>query len=294
MKEIKQILYNDELYPQKLKNIKNPPQKLYAIGNLDLLKKDCLAIIGTRDITEYGIQNCKNFARGITKRGIPIVSGMALGTDSVAHKTALEYGGETIAVLGGGFNHIFPTENIGLFENIIERNGLVLTEYSENVIAKGNNFLERNRIVSGLSEGVLVIEAGYRSGTSVTAKLAYSQGKVVMALPGKLDNPYGVGVNRLIQEGAKLVTNVDDILQYFPQFSYKMWKSEIQNQITFFDVKEEYQEIVKILKRKTLSADEIFEKSSEKNLRNILQLLMNMELDGVIEQEIGVGYKLKI
>lgn len=294
MKEVKEILYNDELYPQKLRNIKKPPQKLYAIGNLDLLKKDGLAIIGTRDITEYGIQNCKNFSREISNVGIPIISGMALGTDSVAHKTALEYGGETIAVLGGGFNHIFPPENIGLFENIIERNGLVLTEYSENVIAKGNNFLERNRIVSGLSEGVLVIEAGYRSGTSVTAKLAYSQGKVVMALPGRLDNPYGVGVNRLIQEGAKLVTDLDDILQYFPQFIDKMGKSEVQNQITFFDIKEEYQEIIKILKGKKLSADEIFEQSSEQNLRNVLQLLMDMELDGVIEQEVGVGYKLRI
>lgn len=213
---------------------------------------------------------------------------MAIGTDSVAHRTVLQYGGETIAVLGGGFEHIFPKENLGLFENIVERNGLVVTEYPPQVSVKSERFLERNRIVSGLSEGVLIIEAAYRSGTSVTAKLAYNQGKVVMALPGRLDDPYGVGVNKLIQEGAKLVTNMEDVLGHFPQFVHHLGKTSQEKQMTFWDVKEEYQEIMKILQKQTLSAQEIMQKTKEKNLRKTLNLLMNMELEGIITQEMGV------
>ena len=172
MRKIQEILLNSEEYPEKLRNIKNPPKKLYAIGNVKLLKKPSLAIVGTRHITDYGIKNCEYFASEIIKKDIPIVSGMALGTDSVAHKTALEYGGETIAVLGSGFENIYPQENLGLFESIIERKGLIVTEYPPQTRVKSEQFLERNRIVSGLSEGVLIIEAAYRSGTSVTAKLA--------------------------------------------------------------------------------------------------------------------------
>ncbi len=292
MKEIQEINFIDDEYPEKLRNIKNPPQKLYALGNIKLLKKPSLAIVGTRHITEYGIQNCKYFAQEIVKKDIPIVSGMAVGTDSIAHKTALKCNGETIAVLGSGFKHIFPKENIGLFEKIIYNNGLVITEYSPEMTPKSERFLERNRIVSGLSEGVLVIESAYRSGTSVTAKLAYSQGKIVMALPGRLDNSYGVGVNKLIQEGAKLVTNIEDIICNFPQFMNKLGKTNEPRQISFLEVKEEYQEIMEILQNQILSIEEIVQKTKTKNLRETLNLLINMELDGIVKQEIGVGYKL--
>lgn len=293
MNEIKEINFEDELYPEKLRKIRKPPQKLYTIGNLSLLKKPSLAVVGTRHITEYGIKNCERFVEEIVKKGIPVISGMAEGTDTVAHKTTLRYGGETIAVLGGGFNNIFPKENLKLFENIIDRNGLIVTEYPPTKRVKSEQFLQRNRIVSGLSEGVLIIEAGYRSGTSVTAKYAYSQGKVVMALPGRLDNTYGVGVNKLIQEGAKLVTSIEDILINFPQFANKKWKETSENQIALWDVKDEYKEIVEILGNKTLSVDEIVQKTKNKNLRETINLLMNMEFEDVVEQEIGVGYKLK-
>ena len=266
MRKIQEIKLEDEKFPEKLRKIKNPPVKLYAMGNVDLLQKPSLAIVGTRRITEYGIKNCKYFAEKIVEKDIPIVSGMAMGTDSVAHRTALKCGGETIAVLGSGFEHIFPKENMGLFEQII---------------------LERNRIVSGLSEGILIIEAAYRSGTSVTAKLAYSQGKVVMALPGRLDNSYGVGVNKLIQEGAKLVMGIEDVISSFPQFMHKLGKTRMERQMTFWDVKEEYQEIVKILQSQTLSVEEILQKTKEKNVREVLRLLINMELEGLVRQEIG-------
>ena len=295
MRKIQEINFNDEIYPEKLRKIKNPPLKLYAMGNIALLEKPSLAIVGTRHITEYGRKNCRDFAQEITQKDIPIVSGMAIGTDTVAHETALEFGGETIAVLAGGFEHVFPKENLKLFEKIINRNGLVVTEYSPNSKVKSERFLDRNRIVSALSEGILVIEAAYRSGTSVTAKYAYSQGKVVMALPGRLDNSYGVGVNKLIQEGAKLVTNIEDVLQNFPQFMNKMGKTIQTKQQNIFEweVKKEYREILQILENKTLSAEEIRQNSKTKDLRQILNLLVTMELEGLIEQEIGVGYTLK-
>lgn len=197
-------------------------------------------------------------------------------------------------MLGSGFKHIFPSENLNLFEKIIEMNGLVITEYSPNTNVKSERFLERNRIVSGLSDGILIIEAGYRSGTSVTAKYAYSQGKVVMALPGRLDNPYGVGVNKLIQDGAKLVTDSDDVLMNFPQFAHQKWKDNKQEckQISFLDVKEEYREIINIIGNNILSVEEIMQKTSEKDIQDLMNTLLNMELENIVEQEMGVGYKL--
>ena len=292
MMQIEEIKIEDNEYPEKLRKIKNPPFKLYAIGNKELLNKPSLAIVGTRHITEYGTKNCKYFTQKIVEKDIPIVSGMAIGTDSIAHKTALEYGGETIAVLPSGFDNIYPKANKNLFEKIINQKGLVITEYPPNLSANSDRFLERNRIVSGLSEGILVIESAYRSGTSVTAKLAYQQGRVVMALPGRLDSSYGVGVNKLIQNGAKLITNIDDILECFPQFLDKLWKTDIEKQETFWDVKEEYKEIVKILKNRTLSVEEIVQQTKEKKLREVLNLLINMELEGIVVEKMGEGYTL--
>ena len=172
-------------YPDKLKRIKDPPKVLYAIGNIELLFEDSFAIIGTRKITDYGKKNCEYFSKEFAFRKIPIVSGMAIGTDSIAHITAIEYNSPTIAVLGSGFKYIYPEENKTLFENIIEKNGLVITEYEENIMPNKRNFPKRNRIISALSEGVLVIEAAYRSGTSITAKMAFKQGKKVFAVPRK-------------------------------------------------------------------------------------------------------------
>ena len=292
MMEIQEINIESNLYPEKLRNIKKPPYKLYAIGNVELLNKPSLAIIGTRHITEYGTKNCKYFTQKIVEKDIPIVSGMAIGTDSVAHKTALEFGGETIAVLPSGFDNVYPKANKNLFEKIINQNGLVITEYPPSTSANSDRFLERNRIVSGLSEGVLVIESAYRSGTSVTAKLAYQQGRVVMALPGRLDSSYGVGVNKLIQDGAKLITDIEDIIKCFPQFMDKLWKTEVAVQEVIWDIKDEYREIAGILKDKALPVEEIVQKTKDKNLREVLNLLINMELDGIVVEKMGEGYSL--
>ena len=179
------IFFDDDNYPESLKEIKNPPKKLYYEGNISLLNSLCFSIVGSRDLTSYGKRIEKEFVKDLALRGITIVSGMAIGADSIAHKETINVGGKTIAVLGGGFNHIFPEGNEELFRKIIDSNGLVITEYEPEREAYSINFPKRNRIVSGLSKGVLIVEAKYRSGTSITANLAKEQGKKVFALPRK-------------------------------------------------------------------------------------------------------------
>ena len=170
-----------------------------------------ISIVGSRSCSENGKSLARKFAYELSQCGITIASGLAKGIDTVAHLYSYKEKGKTIAVLPNGFNHIFPKENIGLYEKILDNGGLVISEYSPDIKAKSKYFLERNRIVSGLSLGVLVVEAAYRSGTSVTAKLAQTQGRKVFALPHEIWDSHGVGTNRLIKTGATLVTCVEDI-----------------------------------------------------------------------------------
>lgn len=270
-------------FPEKLLKIENPPKQLHYIGNINLLYEESFAVVGTRRITRYGIKNCKNFTKELALRNIPIVSGMAIGTDAIAHKTALNYKGKTIAVLGSGLERIFPTENYNLFEEIISNGGLVISEYENNIKAQSNQFLQRNRIVTAISEGVLVIEAGYRSGTSVTVKYAKKQGKHVFAIPGNLDNPFGIGVNRMIKEGAILTTCIEDILINYPQFMNRKWK-EVSR------IKKEYKKIYGILEDGECTIDELLEKTKY-NIKEIIKVLSSMELDNIVINEMGV-YKI--
>lgn len=182
---MRNLYLNSKAYPKKLKEIPNPPEKLYIDGNIENLDTPCLAVIGSRNCTDYGEKWCKYFVKELVKYGITIVSGMALGIDSIAHRTALKHGGRTIAVLPCGFSNIYPKRNTGLYKNILNNKGTVITEYELDTEAEYNRFLERNRIVSGLSMGVLVVEAAYRSGTSVTARLAIAQKRDVFCIPRK-------------------------------------------------------------------------------------------------------------
>lgn len=154
-------------------------------GNIELLNEPSISVVGTRQPTDYGIKYCKKFCKEFIARDIVIVSGMAVGIDEVAHKTAINYGGKTIAVLPSGLRNVYPKENMDLFNLIIENDGLAISEYSENIAGISSRFLERNRIVAALGECLLVVEAKYRSGTSVTAGLARKQDKSVFAVPRK-------------------------------------------------------------------------------------------------------------
>ena len=285
------IKIKDSRYPNQLKNIKNPPQQLYIKGNTELLKTNIISIIGSRVCTENGITLAKQFSKELVYQGITIASGMAIGIDTIAHQTTLQENGKTIAVLGNGFNHIFPPENIKLFHQIINNDGLVITEYPPGEKAKSKNFLERNRIVSGLSLGILVIEAAHRSGTSVTAKLAREQGRKVFALPHELTDKHGVGTNRLIQKGAKIVTNTESIISEFPFLSYKIPPKEKENVLLKkrkICKNEEYNKIYQLITEKPILLDEIYKKSN-KNIAETNHILFMLELDGYIKKVAG-GY----
>lgn len=283
------ITWNDDRFPQNLKIIKNPPKILYVEGNLDLLKNPIISVIGSRRCSQNGRNLAKQFTKDLVFQDITIASGMALGIDTVAHQTALQENGKTIAVLPNGLKHIFPKENKDLYEHIVRNDGLILTEYPPDVKPKSQYFLERNRIVSGIALGILVIEAAYRSGTSVTAKLAKEQGKKVFALPHEITDKHGKGTNRLIQEGAKAVVCAKDLLNAFPFLPYK--KTSALKEINVNKkvcTNPDYFEIYQLISDKPISLEAISKKSSER-ITHINQILLMLELEGLIEKVAG-GY----
>jgi DNA processing protein len=201
----------DENFPPMLKMIKDPPLVLYTSGELSLLTvTPSISVIGTRNPSPFAFPNMKLIVAPLIMNDWVIVSGMAKGIDSFAHRLALQYQGKTIAVLGSGFHHIYPKENIKLFREI-SQNGLAISEYPPNVRPKPYHFPERNRIISGLSFATLVIEATERSGTLITVEHALDQGREVYAVPGSPHVPQSKGCLKLIQEGAKLVQTCEDI-----------------------------------------------------------------------------------
>ncbi len=289
---MKLIEFNSEKYPTFLKNIKDPPQQLYAEGNLELLNTTSISIIGSRACSVSGINAAKQFAKDLASNGITIVSGMAVGIDTAAHTGCLEVGGNTIAVLGSGLNRIFPKENVKLYHEIIENNGLVISEYSPETPKNSKQFLERNRIVSGLSVGVLVIEAAHRSGTSVTAALAKKQGKEIFCIPHELNDKHGVGTNRLIKNGAHLVTCADDILNKLNNLeNINLQEEEPFEQLEFCEP-EQYLDVYNALIGPPANVDELCERIN-KTAQYVNTALFTLELQGFITKT-QYGYQVKI
>lgn len=203
----------DQEYPELLKQIYDPPIVLYIKGQITKADKKAIGIVGTRKMTGYGKIVTEKFANELAEQSITIVSGLARGVDTLAHRCAIASGGRTIAVLGGGLNKIFPPENKGLADKIASQFGAVISEYPPDYPALAGNFPSRNRIISGLSKGVLVTEATLDSGSLITAKSALEQNREVFAVPGQISSPYCLGPLKLIQQGAKLVIDVEDILE---------------------------------------------------------------------------------
>lgn len=199
-------------YPISLKDIKNAPQELYVEGDLNCLNMPSITVVGSRNMSEYGRRMTKEIVKELVEAGLCIISGLAIGIDTVAHETCLENGGKTIAVLGSGLNKVFPTENVNLFNRIIRFGGCVMSEQMPDEEAKKIYFPARNRIVSGLSLATLVIEAAYRSGTSITAKFAFEQGKKVFCIPNSIGSKNSSGTINLIKKGATMITNGREIL----------------------------------------------------------------------------------
>jgi DNA processing protein len=209
---IKRIKRSDRAYPDNLKNIYMPPEELFVNGEILESDNDAIAIVGTRRASYYGMEQCEKLAYDLAVRGITIISGMAKGIDTAAHRGALKARGRTIAILGSGHNHIYPAENKKLYAEIA-KNGAVVSEFTSNTEPYPANFPKRNRIISGMSKGVVVIEAPGRSGALITADFALEQGRDVFAMPGNISSVRSSGTNALIKEGAKLVDGVSDILE---------------------------------------------------------------------------------
>ena len=207
------VLAGDESYPPQLADLPDAPAALFGEGDIRLLKEPQLAIVGSRTPSSGGINNARAFARYLSAQGFVITSGLALGIDAAAHRGALAAQGATIAVMGTGPDIIYPREHRELAAEIVAQGGLLISEWPPGTMARKEHFPRRNRLISGLSDGVLIVEASLQSGSLITARLAAEQGREVFAIPGSIHNPLSRGPHRLIREGAKLVETAQDIFE---------------------------------------------------------------------------------
>lgn len=278
------------LYPKILKKIEDAPKRLYVEGNVENLNTHCFAVVGSRKGTEYGKKWCKIFVEELIQYDLTIVSGMAIGTDTIAHQQVLKLGGRTIAVLPCGLENIYPKENMRLYQQILQNGGTVITEYRPEEKADSHKFLQRNRIVTGLSIAALVVEAAYRSGTSVTAKLAKAQNKEVFCIPGNLDQPKSRGTNHLIKEFAKIAISPKDIVSQY-KFLHKTKK--IQNKEKQADelkeMAKEDRDIYQWITQKPIDINDIV-RLSNRNLKEVIPKLTMLELEGKIKKVAGNQY----
>lgn len=269
------INYHDTSYPTLLKQISHPPLILFIKGNLNLLNTQQIAMVGSRQYSEYGAQWARYFARELASNGLTITSGLALGIDAICHRGALEASGQTIAVLGSGLANITPRTNLTLAKDIIENNGVIISEFIPDQIAKPAHFPRRNRIISGLSLGTFVIEASQKSGSLITARYALEQNRDVFALPGNITQQNCDGTHNLIKQGAYLVSRPSDILDHYcHQLSWINHQPEV-------DVEYLHPEVLAVIDHQTVGIDQIAEKTGL-SVCDISIKLTELELAGLI------------
>jgi DNA processing protein len=279
----------DDDYPAWLGKTHDPPYLLYYRGDLDCLNQLCIAIVGSRRASPYGKNQSRRFGRELAGIGITVVSGMARGIDTEAHLGALEAGGKTAAVLGSGLYVIYPPENKQLF-NEISTHGVVLTEFPPHTHPEPGNFPMRNRVIAGLSRGVLVVEAQQRSGALITVDFALEQGRDVFAIPGQINSKNSEGTNNLIKQGACMVTEINDILSEYGLVTDEN-KTNIQ-QGELFDLSPEEKLIFDLLGTDSEHLDELVYKS-KLTIGELSTCLLQMELKGIIKALPG-NYYVKI
>lgn len=284
--DIREIKIEDRNYPESLKKIKQPPKKLYVRGSLP--EGNFFAMVGTRRCSNYGKQIALEMAGELSQAGLIIVSGMAKGIDTFAHKGCLETGGKTIAVLGTGLDEksIYPQENLKLAREIIKKGGCLLSEFEPGTPGYQSNFPARNRIISGLSLAVLVIEAKMGSGALITAKWAKEQNRKVFAVPGPINALNSKGPNLLIKQGAILVENANDILQ---ELHLACLTSEVKH---IRGTSAEESLVLQVLKEQPLHIEKIIEKTYLKP-QKILSILAIMEIKGLVRNLGGNIFALK-
>ena len=277
--EIEVITRENPAYPSLLRGIKNPPPQLYCCGDIALLGKRSVAVVGSRTSTVYGRKTAAAISRRLAASGVTVVSGMALGIDASAHEGALDVGGKTVAILGCGPDVCYPPENRTLMAEI-RRYGLIVSEYSPGTPANRYNFPNRNRIISGICEATIVVQARNRSGALITAELAAEQGREVFAVPGNIDSPYNLGNNRLIKEGASPIICTDDILEYLGISGAD--EEDARRRLS----EREYQIFELLGKEGELSIDEVCMRTGM-TPAYVNPILAVMEMKGFINSEMG-------
>lgn len=276
-KQIRQITNKSPEYPTLLEEITHPPQRLWLLGDKLLEGEKRLTVVGSRKPSAYGIRMVDKLVKELAASGITIVSGLALGIDGLAHKAALDGGGKTLAIMAGGLDQFYPTSNTRLAERILENGGTLISEYPEGTEYFRQNFVARNRIQSGISEAVLIVECTEKSGTLITAQFALEQNRIVMAIPGNIDSPMSQGPNNLIKQGAIPITCAQDVLEALDinvkASKLKKYKPENPQEAI----------IIKLIREGLHSADEIQTKSKQETTEFSSTLTM-LEIKGVIKQ----------
>ncbi len=283
---IRFITLNCAEYPPGLKNIYDPPPYLFVKGEIKNEDSKALAIVGTRLPSSYGKLIAEKITRELAEKGITIVSGFARGVDSISHHFALESKGRTVAVFGSGLDVIYPPENKKLAERI-EKNGALISEFLLGTEPEGNNFPKRNRLISGFSLGVIIIEAGIKSGALLTAQLALEQGREVFAIPGNISSKGSQGTNWLIKNGATLVTRVEDVLEELKNVFSDGAKDPKKD--VGFSLSEQEQKVYQLLSTEPAHID-LIARESQLTTPQALSLLLNLELKGAVKQLSGKNF----
>ena len=292
-RKIKFFFRDDPCYPELLSTIPDAPYLLYYAGNLDALKMNCIGIVGTRRCSEYGLEMSGYLASGLAKKNICIVSGLAYGIDGAAHKAALNVGGTTIGILGSGINVPYPEDHIDLLRKIATNKGLILSEYPPDSKPDGFHFPYRNRIISGLSLGVVFVEGTMRSGALHTVNAALDQGREVFAVPGQVGKSVAEGPNTILREGARLVTSAKDILEDLGLSQEDEEPEESEEEDINEGLTESQLQIMDALSLNPMTSDEIAKQLPISNDEIIAELGF-LEISGLITKEAGNQYRVKI
>lgn len=290
---IKYICKEEKGYPEKLKNIYDAPNVLYYKGNIEIINENIsLAMVGSRKATKYGINCATSISKDLSELGINIISGLAIGIDSYAHIGCMNGNAKTIAVLGSCVNNILPRKNIHLAEKIIENGGLILSDYGVNSKVYPSNFANRNRIISGISDGVIVVEAAKKSGALITVEFALEQGKNVFAIPGNINSFMSQGCNKIIKEGAVLIEGIDDVLNEYEIFNIKNSKTSRIHDST--DLSIESTKVIDTIKNKgSLHIDEICD-NTRMEVKLVNSILSELVLQDILIEMNNKTYSLNV
>ncbi|MCP2520077.1 DNA-processing protein DprA [SCandidatus Aminicenantes bacterium Aminicenantia_JdfR_composite] len=288
------ITIGDEEYPDLLKEIYDPPIVIYCYGKKEVLNQPCIAIVGTRKPTPYGRAVAEKISSELAERGLVIVSGLARGIDSCAHRASLNVGGNTIAVLGSGIDYVYPKENISLFKKIAD-SGAIITEFPLGSPPHSFHFPIRNRIISGISLAVVVVEAAKRSGSLITARLALEQNREVMAVPGNVTSEYSYGANWLIKNGAKPVTSWEDIVEELPApLKEEILLKEKEKKREIIKLSPEEERVLNVLKPDEKIHIDVLSQKTDFSISELLSILLNLELKDMVIQHPGKYFQRKI